>query len=89
MARLEVEAQRRHKRRNRLQAALLLGGMVVVLGLCAWLMAGVTGVVPHRRRTPETLLLRTHPPAEERILRLRELVPQHAEFSAPEVLSVT
>lgn len=45
VARLDVEAQRRHKRRNRLQAALLLGGMVVVLGLCAWLMAGVTGVV--------------------------------------------
>lgn len=46
-------------------------------------------LVPHRRRTPDTMLLRTHPPTEERIRRLRELVPQHAEFSAPDVLPVT
>lgn len=45
VARLDVEAQRRHKRRNRLQAALLLGGMAVVLALCAWLMAGEAGAV--------------------------------------------
>lgn len=46
-------------------------------------------LVPHRRRTADTLLLRTHPPTEERIRRLRELVPQHAEFRAPDVLPVT
>lgn len=46
-------------------------------------------LVPHRRRTPDTLLLRTHPPTEERIRRLRELVPQQAEFSVPDVLPVT
>lgn len=31
-------------------------------------------MVPHRR-TPDTLLLRTHPPTDERIRRLRELAP--------------
>lgn len=33
-------------------------------------------LVPHRRRTPDPLLLRTHPPTEGRIRRLLELAPQ-------------
>lgn len=39
-------------------------------------------MVPHRR-TPDRLLLRTHPPTDERIRRLQELAPPGAEPVAP------
>lgn len=38
-------ALRRHKVRNSAQALLLLGGMVVMLAFCGWLLAGIGGVV--------------------------------------------
>lgn len=44
VAGLDLVAQRRHKRRNRLQAVVLLAGMVAVLALCAWVVAGAAGV---------------------------------------------
>jgi heat shock protein HtpX len=43
--RLNEGARRRQQRRNFLQALLLLGGMVLTLGLCAWLLFGVRGIV--------------------------------------------
>jgi heat shock protein HtpX len=42
---LDEGERRRHKRRNRLQSALLLGGMAALLALCGWSVAGIEGVV--------------------------------------------
>ena len=44
-SRLNEAARRRQQRRNWAQAALLLGGMVLTLGLCAWLLFGIRGVL--------------------------------------------
>ena len=41
---IDVAAQRRYKRRNAAQALLLLGGMVGMAALCAWVLAGLPGV---------------------------------------------
>lgn len=41
----DAGAVRRHKLRNTAQALLLLGGMVLMLAFCAWLIAGVSGVL--------------------------------------------
>jgi len=43
--RLNEAARRRQQRRNWVQGALLLGGMVLTLGLCAWLLFGGRGVL--------------------------------------------
>jgi heat shock protein HtpX len=43
--RLNEAAQRRQQRRNRVQGVLLLGGMVLTLGLCAWLLFGAEGLL--------------------------------------------
>ncbi len=45
MEQIDLAAQRRHKLRNAAQALLLLGGMVGMLALCAWLVAGPAGIV--------------------------------------------
>lgn len=42
---IDTEHQRRHKRRNALQSLLLLGGMVLLLAACGWIVAGVPGVI--------------------------------------------
>ena len=42
---LDERARRRHKRRNRVQSALLLGAMVALLSACGWTLAGVEGVL--------------------------------------------
>lgn len=42
---LDENERRRHKRRNQLQSALLLGGMAALLALCGWSVAGIEGVV--------------------------------------------
>lgn len=39
------ERARRHKRRNRVQSALLLGGMAALLAACGWSLAGAGGVL--------------------------------------------
>jgi heat shock protein HtpX len=65
--RLNEAAQRRQQRRNRVQGVLLLGGMVLTLGLCAWLLfgnegllwavvLGVGGLVLRPRMRPEWVL---------------------------------
>ena len=42
---LDSEQQSRHKLRNRLHSVLLIGGMGLLVTLCAWLIAGLPGVV--------------------------------------------
>lgn len=42
---LDVRQQRQHKIRNGVHSALLLVGMIALLCLCAWLMAGPEGVL--------------------------------------------
>ena len=42
---LDAAERRRHKLRNLLQSALLLGGMVGLLALCGWLLFGPDGVL--------------------------------------------
>ncbi len=45
MTAIDASVQRRQRRRNQLQMVLLLGGMVAVLALCAWLIVGPRGFV--------------------------------------------
>ncbi len=45
LAPLDHDQQRRHKRRNLCQTALLLSGMVLLLAVCAWSLAGIEGVL--------------------------------------------
>jgi heat shock protein HtpX len=45
LAPLDAAEQRRHKRRNLLQSALLTLGMVGLLALCGWLLFGPAGIV--------------------------------------------
>lgn len=40
----DPELRRRHKRRNLIQTALLMGGMLLLFSACAWLVAGAEGV---------------------------------------------
>ena len=42
---LDPRQQARHKLRNGLHSALLIGGMGLLVTLCAWLIAGLPGVV--------------------------------------------
>jgi heat shock protein HtpX len=42
---LDEQERLRHKRRNRAQSLLLLGGMVVLLSACGWIVAGPDGIV--------------------------------------------
>ena len=42
---LNEAERRRHRRRNLAQSAVLLGGMIVLLSFCGWIVAGVEGVV--------------------------------------------
>jgi len=41
----DSERQRRHKLHNAWHSVLLLAGMVLLLGTCGWIVAGLTGVV--------------------------------------------
>jgi len=45
LAPLDAAERRRHKLRNLLQSALLLGGMVGLLALCGWLLFGPDGLL--------------------------------------------
>jgi heat shock protein HtpX len=45
LAPLDPAERRRHKIRNVIQSVLLLGGMVVLLGLCGWLVFGPEGML--------------------------------------------
>lgn len=43
--RLDRATRRRHKRRNLMQSAILLGGMLLLLSACAWLLFGAEGML--------------------------------------------
>lgn len=43
--RLDLATRRRHKRRNLMQSAFLLGGMLLLLSACAWLLFGAEGML--------------------------------------------
>lgn len=45
LAPLDRAQQRRHRLRNLLQSVLLLGGMVALLSLCGWVVAGGEGIL--------------------------------------------
>jgi heat shock protein HtpX len=45
LAPLDRAQQRRHRLRNFLQTLLLLAGMLLLLGVCAWSVAGADGVI--------------------------------------------
>lgn len=44
LAPLDSEEQRRHKLRNRMQSALLLGGMALLVAICGWILFGPIGL---------------------------------------------
>ncbi|MDP6345556.1 MAG: zinc metalloprotease HtpX, partial [Alphaproteobacteria bacterium] len=43
--RIDPQQQRSHRRRNAVHSALLLGAMLVLLGLCGWIVGGVPGLI--------------------------------------------
>ena len=45
LAPLDADQQRRHKLRNFVQSAILLGGMVGILTLCGWVLFGPDGIL--------------------------------------------
>lgn len=45
LAPLDAEEQRRHKLRNRVQSALLLGGMALLVAVCGWILFGPAGLL--------------------------------------------
>ncbi len=45
LAPLDAEEQRRHKRRNMVQSALILGGMALLVAICGWILFGPLGLV--------------------------------------------
>lgn len=69
--------QRRHKRRNLIQSALLLGGMVGLLSACGWIVAGAEGVLWSLLAGTLSLLLspRLSPRLVLRLYRARPLAP--------------
>lgn len=45
IAPLDVEERRRHKLRNMVQSALILGGMALLMALCGWILFGPSGLI--------------------------------------------
>lgn len=45
LAPLNAEEQKRHKRRNMAQSALLLGGMALLVAACGWILFGPIGLI--------------------------------------------
>jgi heat shock protein HtpX len=45
LAPLDAEEQRRHKRRNLAQSALILGGMALLVAVCGWILFGPIGLL--------------------------------------------
>ncbi len=45
LAPLDPEEQRRHKRRNMLQSALILGGMALLVAICGYILFGPLGLI--------------------------------------------
>lgn len=77
LAPLDETERRRHKLRNVAQSVLLLGGMIVLLGLCGWILFGPDGLVGMGIGTALALLFspRISPHMVLRLYRARELGP--------------
>lgn len=78
LAPLDESERRRHKLRNAVQSALLLGGMIALLGLCGWILFGPDGLVGMALGTALALLFSPHlsPHMVLRLYRARELGPR-------------
>jgi heat shock protein HtpX len=74
---LDAAERRRHKLRNLLQSALLLGGMVGLLTACGWLLFGPDGVLGMAAGAALALVFgpRLSPHMVLRLYRARELAP--------------
>lgn len=74
---LDRAARRRHKLRNLAQSILLLGGMLVLLSLCAWLVFGAEGALWALGGWVMALMLspRISPALVLRLYRAQRLVP--------------
>ncbi len=74
---LDAAERRRHKLRNLLQSALLLGGMVGLLTVCGWLLFGPDGVVGMAAGAALALVFgpRISPHMVLRLYAARELAP--------------
>jgi heat shock protein HtpX len=83
---LDEAQQRRHKLRNLAQSALLLGGMVVILALCGWVLFGIDGIVGMALGGALALAFspQISPQLVLRLYRARELAPGEL----PEVFAV-
>jgi heat shock protein HtpX len=86
LAPLDPAERRRHKIRNAVQSVLLLGGMVVLLGLCGWLLFGPEGMLGMAIGTGLALAFspRVSPQMVLRMYRAIEIRPHQL----PEVVAV-
>jgi heat shock protein HtpX len=77
LAPLDARQQRRHKLRNFVQSAILLGGMVGLLALCGWVLFGPDGVVGMALGGALALAFspKVSPGLVLRLYRARELTP--------------
>ncbi len=57
VAPLNAEEQRRHKLRNRVQSALILGGMGLLVAICGWILFGPWGLISVAAAVTATLML--------------------------------
>jgi heat shock protein HtpX len=78
LAPLDARQQRRHKLRNLLQSAVLLGGMVGLLALCGWVLFGPDGLLGMALGSALALAFspKISPGLVLRLYRARELAPQ-------------
>jgi heat shock protein HtpX len=83
---LDATRQRRHKLRNLIQSAVLLGGMVGLLALCGWALFGADGILGMALGGALGLLFspQISPRLVLRLYRARELTPQQL----PDVFAV-
>jgi heat shock protein HtpX len=77
LAPLDAAERRRHKLRNLLQSAVLLGGMVALLTVCGWLLFGPDGVLGMALGAALALIFgpRISPHMVLRLYGARELAP--------------
>lgn len=75
LAPLDADQQRRHKLRNFVQSAILLGGMVGILTLCGWVLFGADGILGMALGSAIALVFspRVSPQLVLRLYRAREL----------------
>jgi heat shock protein HtpX len=86
LAPLDARQRRRHKLRNLVQSAILLGGMVGLLALCGWVLFGPDGLLGMALGSALALAFspKISPGLVLRLYRARELAPPEL----PEVFAV-